>query len=920
MREKLLLKVARWHASRPWRMLSIVTLLTVLFAVFAGQLEISTHTSDLLPSGDEKVKQFNTIIDEFATSTSLVVVVQGEEERIKDFADRLAPLILDIKNPRENESPMFQRVDYKIPVEFLKDHMLMLVEENDLANMKEMFTDPNLFGLITNINNSMEKEYAGREEALSTREEEDGAVSFLDSIQDLVLTLRKASSGENLEDAEIQAAAEKFLFGEPYFLSYDKTALILNAIPYFSLMDRDMIMSSTEAVQSIVDDLLKQFPDIQAGLSGSIAKEHDEQVSSQQSLGYTTLIAFIGIFILLIVSFRMWVAPLFAMLNLFVGLTWAMGAAGLLVGQLNLFTQTMSVLILGLGIDFSIHLFSVFTEKRASGESIVSAMEQTFLKSGKGILTGGITTAFAFFALVVSRARGMKEMGIVMGSGLLSILLATLLFLPILFVLRERWLAKRTRNKSVIYRDISFRFLGRTGRWLSQRYVYTILVSISISAILIWSAFQIEWDYDYKNMEPRGITSMRLMEVIMEKFDLSMDYALVLTEDIAESSRLAKKYRDLGTVAQTEDISLFLPTPEQQQKRIPHIMDVRDKIRAVETKTEFGREELEGLKSEIERLEMNIMEMQDMAFIGGKDKVDNKCKQIVGDPVDPDSINIIQNLLEILKTENPTAPKGLSAFSERFAPYFKQSVLRMSSTDPVHLDDLPVSILDRYSNRARNLFLITVYPAGSIYDGNFLNRFVDDVERISNKATGTGPLFKALLRIFGQDGRNAILLTLGVVLILLWIDFQSLRHALIAMIPLALGAFWMVGLMYLTGMKLSMMAVMGLPLIIGIGIDDGVHIMHRWRHEGLGKIRVVFSSTGKAILLTSLTTMFAFGSLVFSVFPALGQFGAALFIGVGACFLTTGIILPGLLGLIERRIEKRQNQQVRSAFPDSVTG
>ena len=98
------------------------------------------------------------------------------------------------------------------------------------------------------------------------------------------------------------------------------------------------------------------------------------------------------------------------------------------------------------------------------------------------------------------------------------------------------------------------------------------------------------------------------------------------------------------------------------------------------------------------------------------------------------------------------------------------------------------------------------------------------------------------------------------------------------------------------------------PMIVGIGIDDGVHIMHRWKHEGRGKIRNVYSSTGKAILLTSLTTMFAFGSLIFSAFPAFGQFGAALFLGVAACFLTSILILPGIIAVVERR-EKRKIQK-----------
>jgi predicted RND superfamily exporter protein len=94
---------------------------------------------------------------------------------------------------------------------------------------------------------------------------------------------------------------------------------------------------------------------------------------------------------------------------------------------------------------------------------------------------------------------------------------------------------------------------------------------------------------------------------------------------------------------------------------------------------------------------------------------------------------------------------------------------------------------------------------------------------------------------------------------------------------------------------------MGLPLIIGIGIDYGVHIVHRWRIEGSKKVNQIFASTGKAIFLTSITTMLAFGSLVFSIWRGFGSLGGAMFIGVGACFLSTAIILSGIIGLLERK-------------------
>ncbi len=954
MREAILKKLAGWHTSYPWRMLLVVLILTILFGVFAGQLKVTMRWSDLLPSGDRRTIQYNKIIDEFVSATSLVVVVQGEEENIKEFADQLAPRILDAADTSKDQSllkkidktkkkikklenerskkgkitelqseietlrsqmskKLIKRVDYKTEVDFLKNHGLMLIKEEDLKNIKDIFIDPNIVGLLFNLNNSMEKEYVGQEESISTRKKEDQAFIFLDGIQNLVLKLQRAVRGENISEEEILLAADKLLFGESYILSYDKKAIILNAIPNFTMMDTDLLVAGTDAVQEIVDDLLKDFPDVEAGLTGMIAVGRDEMVYSQQSLGYTTIIAVIAILILLMVSFRMWVAPILATANLMVGLVWAIGTATLVVGQLNIMTQMMAVILLGLGIDFSIHIISGFTEWRATGDTIAFAMEKTFIKSGKGIITGALTTACAFLTLVISHSRGMKEMGLVTGTGLLAILLVTMLFLPSILVLRERRKEKRRKKnkgaKKSDQRDISFRFLGRTAKWLSKHYIFTILSSVVISALLIWSAFNIGFDHNYMNIEPKGLTSIGLQDTILDKFDLGMDYALILADDVDQSREFSKEYRELGSVAITEDISLYLPSQQQHQRRIPHVQEILEKIQSAPIRQEVDDDELSTLDREIERMEMNIMEIQDMAFIGGQDKVDNKCKEIVGDPEDPNSRNMIRELLDLLEADNPSSAKGLSEFQLYFAPYFKESVIKMCSTESIDLENLPVSILDRYSNESRVQFLVTVFPAGNIWkNAQFLNRFVDDLERVSDKATGMPPVFRALIQIIGRDGRNAALLTLVIVFLLLSLDFLSLRLAFMAIIPLAMGIFWMVGLMNVLGMQLTVMNVMGLPMIIGIGIDDGVHIVHRWKHEGKRKIRTVFSSTGKAIFLTSLTTMLAFGSLVFSIWRGFAHLGGALFLGVAACFLTTVIILPGIMGIHQRKNKSLKSQ------------
>jgi len=277
--------------------------------------------------------------------------------------------------------------------------------------------------------------------------------------------------------------------------------------------------------------------------------------------------------------------------------------------------------------------------------------------------------------------------------------------------------------------------------------------------------------------------------------------------------------------------------------------------------------------------------------------VENKCAELVGSPDHPDMINQFDSLkVELYKKD---AHLQLNGLHQHFATPLKKALFLLTQPGRLTINDLPLSVLDRYSNEKRSQFLITVYPSSSIWtDLNFMERFTSDMESLTPKITGMPSIFHALLQVIGRDGRNALLLTAIVVFFLLWLDFRHWRYALLAMTPLIAGAIWMVGLMKLTGMQFTVINVMGLPMILGIGIDDGVHIVHRWIAEGRGQLRLVFASTGKAILLTSLTTMLGFGSLIFSVWRGFGSLGGALFLGVGACFLTTVLVLSGLLGAL----------------------
>ena len=907
MRDNILKALAKLHAQHPWKMVIMVVIITMIMGAFASQLKQSMRWTDLLPTKSEKTIQYNKVINEFVTATNIIVVVEGEEEKIKAFTEAVVPQIKLATDPKDGKL-YAKRIDYKQDVDFIREHGLMLVKADDLQNMKELYQNPNLVPLLTNINNSFEKEYVGKEESISTREKEDNTIIILDGISNLISVMKDYSSGKIHSPEEAQKAIDKLLLGEPYLLSYDKQALIINVIPNFSMTDMSKMISGTDTIQKVIDKVLKDYPEVKAGLTGMIPLGRDEMVYGEQSMGYTSIFAFIAILILLILSFRMWAAPLFALLNLAVGLIWAIGLTAILVKSLNIMTSMMVVILIGLGIDFSIHIISIFTESRSMGKPINIAMEETFLKSGKGILTAGLTTCAAFLALVISSSRGMKEMGIVSSTGLLAILIVTFLFLPSLLVLRERRLEKKLAEGKIktkpAYKDISFQSFGKSCNWLSRRYSATLICAILITIILLVSASKISFDHNYMNMEPKGLTSITLQDTILDKFDLSMDYALLLTDSIEELREMAKKLKNVKSVALVDDISMYLPSFEEQQKRIPLIREINQAISSTTLKDGLTEAEFNQLLLELERLEMNIMEIQDMAFIGGQDKVDNKCSEIVGDPDNPQLKSIITEFINYLENNRQEGIKGLEEFQKFEALYFKKTALKMATTENIKFKDLPLSILDRYTNRNRTQFLMTIFPSGNMWqDIDYLNRFTDDLDRVSEKVTGMPPVMKELISVIGNDGKNAALLTILVVFMLLWLDFRKIKYAVIAMIPLVAGFVWMVGLMKLTGMQLTVVNVMGLPMIIGIGIDYGVHVVHRWRSEEKGKVNKIFASTGKAILLSALTTMLAFGSLIFSIWRGFGSLGGAMFIGVGACFLSTAIILSGIIGWLERNVK-----------------
>lgn len=908
MREKVLNNLATFIAQKPWWTALILLIITIIMGGMASQLKLTTSFTNLLPKDNPMVDEFNMIIDEYNGSSSMLIVVEGDAEKLKEFAEIAVPKI-------EALSEWVSRVDYKAPKEFIAKHGLMLMKSSDLENNMELFQSPNLDEFLINLNNSLEKEYIQSEDKITGQEQEQGAIRFLGSIQswisifDGVLNGKAGGAGEE--------AAEAILYGDEYYRSWDNRMMILQILPTFTMFEIEPSIASTDSIEKIVHDIGDEIG-VRAGLTGTIPLGRDEMVSIQNDSMTITMIALVGILILFIVAFRMLISPILAMITLMIGVLWALGVAWPLVGSLNLMTIMMAVILVGLGIDFSVHIISTFTEMRHKGDDVITALKATFSKSGPGIITGGLTTAAAFLTMLVARTEGMKEFGLTLGIGIIMTMLAAMLVLPNLLVIRERIKNRFGKKKKIVEpRDISYQKLGIFAEWLSKSWKFGVIIVLLLITIFGYRGSKITMDYNYLNMEPVGLESIELQDKMIDAFGISSDFALITAETLDEVQEIVDAAKDMNTAGMVQSIIDYLPPEAEQKSRAGLVSVIRQTMQRTPVK-KYSQLDFSTIVDELFRLEDNIIEIQDLAYIGGQDKVYLKSALLVGalpDEDDPSlkslnaklsnimndtSAGLLNSIVENIDEKLKNASKEVGKFHSDFASNYKEKVIVMANPTPITLQDLPGGIKNQYVGKSGNNFLISIFPKQNVWEINFLKRFSNELSNIDPRATGLPPIFNALMDEIGEDGKLATKLALVVIFFVLLIDFRSIKKVILAMIPLVVGVVWMVGAMEILGLQITLLNIMAIPMIIGIGIDDGVHIVHRYQIEGRNAHKPVFASTGRAILLTSITTMLGFGSLWFATYRGLGSMGIALFIGVGMCFFATVIVIPVLIGMLKK--------------------
>ncbi len=901
MRERFFTWLARAVHTRAGVIFLLLTVLTIVTAALAARLRMDMTWNAMVPEGDPTVETYETVIEHFGAATQIIIALEGDDpDDLIEAAEALVPALeaTEYTHPTSgNREPAVKRVVVGYDRAFLADHGLMLIKAKDLRKTRPLFTDYNLVPYLCHTNDILEAEYIYDSANLTTQEKE--AVRALDGVSAFVESLGRCAAGRDTTASAIAHAVDMLTVGRGYLLSTDERMLLVSVTPALSLtapIDQTVLL--VNAIEEAVGHVLSKHPGVRSGLTGGHVVSRDEMEAGMADTIRNVTVAFAIILLVFVLSFRMVTGPLLAMLVLLAGISWDMGLAYLVIGRLDIFTAMCGVILMGLGVDFAIHILASYTELRRKGMDAPTALRETYLRTGKGLVTGALTTAAAFLSLLLTSYPVFREIGFVVGFGVISCLLASVAYLPAAVVLTER-LADRFRgHREIKPVSMEFAFLGTLTRVTARRPILTVLAGILVTATLGLFVSRVRMNRNYMDMEPAGLESIRLQRDIPRRFNISADNLFTTVESLAEAQQLADLLNQRPAIGLVESITDYLPSPAKQQQRMPLVQAIRDEQSHLPGPAPI---EVPALVEELYRLSDNLTEMSSLAFIGGLDRVFAKTNRFLG--LDPDGEPVapsrVQQAIDAIEGHTGVAAR-MENYQRRFRDRMSARMATMADPRPITLEMIPADVADRFLSDDRSRYLLSVYAKNDLWDGLLTSAFIETVIRDLPGASGMPLLMKAMVRTAASEGKMAFLYAGIAFLLLLLIDFRSLKTTVIAATPLAVSLVWMLGLMGALGFPFSVVNVIGLPLILGIGIDDSVHIIHRYRAEGRRNLPHSMASIGRAILLTTLTTGLGFGSLIPSTYRGYASLGKLVTLGITLCFLVSILLLPALLRLTHR--------------------
>ena len=608
-------------------------------------------------------------------------------------------------------------------------------------------------------------------------------------------------------------------------------------------------------------------------ITGYPALNDEEMRGLAMDVGVAGLFSFLMVLAVLGVAFRSGRMVLAAATTLIVGLVWTAAFAAATVVRLNVVSVSFAVLFIGLGVDFSIHLGLHYLQHLRRGEDPRRSMPEAVREVGTPLVICTLTTAIGLFAFMPTDYRGVAELGFISGTGMFLILGLTLTFFPAL-------LAGPLRLRAVPPRGFEPPGLAALGRLKPGA---VLLGALAVSALALALAPRVRFDSNVVGLRDPRTESVQTWNDLLASGTASPWYADVLEPDLSAAERTGARLQALPEVSQTLTIRSYIPD-RQEEKR--EILDDLAFLFDVPPGTDdpppvvSPQEQVAALRSLYATLESPAV-ARDRSPGGAV------ARRLRG--------QLATFLERVAQEPDPRRPLHelevslLGNFRQEFA-----SVREALSPQPITQESLPPRLVERMlapDGSAR----LQVFPVADLSRGRALTAFVSAVQSVVPEATGLPVNVVEFGRATTRSLRQAVAIALSLIAVLLLVLWRSPGDALRALFPLGLAGLWTAGLVAAIDLPFNFVNVVVLPLLLGIGVDSGIHLVGRARRGLTPEVGLTDTATARAVFWSAITTLVSFGSLGLAGHRGVASLGALLVIGMSCTLLTNLGVLPALL-------------------------
>ncbi|MBT3922597.1 MAG: MMPL family transporter [Nitrospina sp.] len=868
----------------------LVSLVLAFLSVWvtAQKLTFKTGRGDLVAKGLPYVKQYENYRQQFEDLEGMVVAVEGEKPtEMSGFAEALATKL-------KAQSHLFSQVVYKIDIGYFRSRFLLYLKQDELKTLSRKLEDhqgflesvndtPGLHPLLSSINaeissgmvDSLLTDFLGEEDENGSEDAED--LSLLIRLLEEMTRSLMGETGYRSPWQSLFTGSSDSLREKGYMVSENEDLLFILLVPNNDKSSFTGYKDAVNLARQFIAEAKKEFPGIRVGLTGEDVISSDEMLTTQADVETASKIALIGVALLFIIAYRGVVKPLLAIFCLLLALCWTMGFTTLTIGHLNILSVVFTTILIGLGIDFGIHILERYKEERQEGNEILTALQNTLQGTGKGNFSGAITTAMAFGAMVLTDFIGIVELGWIAGWGILFCMIAMLLVLPALVTLEEKW-RKPNYVKSVT---------AQQKGWIDKLFDhYYLIIGLCTVLVLVASLSLkgLRFDYNLLNLQAKGTEAVQYEMKILESAGRSAWSAAMLVDSLEEVRKKELQLKALPTVAKVESLSMVMPEHQEENLRT-----IRKNLAPLINEMEVEPEDVDfswkALNNTLKHIQFKLQ---------GREED--------GKTLDPVQVagNRLRNFLEQSKNvESGLAEKRLSKFSEVLFTDYRNLIEELKAnakTQSVRLEEIPSDLRKRYIS-SKGKYVIHIFPSVDIWDQDERKKYLNDLRSVDPNVTGTAVNMFESTRLMTEGYVKGGLYAMTAIVIYLFFMFRNVRTVFFVLLPVLAGSVWTVGIMDVIGLKLNMANLVILPLILGIGVVNGIHITHRYREEEDKNASVLGKSTGQAVLLSSLTTMMGFGSMMVADHYGVFSLGLVLTLGVLNCLIASVTFLPALLKL-----------------------